>query len=141
MEPFGEREAESELLVVAGRPHGHRDRPAADPDLERLLDGDDVAGDAARNPHATSTFVVAYGEAPDCREYLLLGWRSWRSAQAREEHALAWRLARSPSLGELHAAPGNPGIARLGACHPVRADDGEGLLDVSASWRWTRISS
>ena len=47
------------------------------------------------------------------------------------EHALAWQLARSPSLGELHAAPGNPGIAGLGSCHPVRADDGEGLLDLA----------
>ena len=28
------------------------------------------------------------------------------------EHALAWGLARSPGLGELHAAPGNPGIRR-----------------------------
>jgi phosphoribosylamine---glycine ligase len=44
------------------------------------------------------------------------------------EHALAWKIAGSPSLDELHAAPGNPGIARLGECHPVRADDGEGLL-------------
>ncbi len=44
------------------------------------------------------------------------------------EHALAWSLARSPQLDELHAAPGNPGIARLGACHPVRGEDGEGLL-------------
>jgi phosphoribosylamine--glycine ligase len=44
------------------------------------------------------------------------------------EHALAWAIARSPSLTELHAAPGNPGIATLGVCHPVRADDGEGLL-------------
>jgi phosphoribosylamine---glycine ligase len=44
------------------------------------------------------------------------------------EHALAWRLARSPLLTELHAAPGNPGIATLGRCHPVRADDAEGLL-------------
>ena len=44
------------------------------------------------------------------------------------EHALAWRLARSPSLTELHAAPGNPGIAALGRCHPVRAGDGDGLL-------------
>ena len=47
------------------------------------------------------------------------------------EHALAWRLARGPSLTELHAAPGNPGIAALGDCHPVRADDGEGLLDLA----------
>ena len=44
------------------------------------------------------------------------------------EHALAWRLAQSPRLEALHAAPGNPGISRLGECHPVRAEDGEGLL-------------
>jgi phosphoribosylamine--glycine ligase len=47
------------------------------------------------------------------------------------EHALAWRLSRSPSLTELHAAPGNPGIATLGICHPVRADDADGLLDLA----------
>ncbi len=47
------------------------------------------------------------------------------------EHALAWRLKRSPSLSALHAAPGNPGIAALGDCHPVRADDGDGLLDLA----------
>ncbi|HWB22896.1 MAG TPA: phosphoribosylamine--glycine ligase [Gaiellaceae bacterium] len=46
------------------------------------------------------------------------------------EHALAWRIAQSPLLTELHAAPGNPGIAALGTCHPVRAIDGEGLLDL-----------
>ena len=44
------------------------------------------------------------------------------------EHALAWKLAQSDGLTELHAAPGNPGIANVGACHPVRAEDGEGLL-------------
>jgi phosphoribosylamine---glycine ligase len=47
------------------------------------------------------------------------------------EHALAWRLAQSPGLTELHAAPGNPGIARLGRCHPVRPDDAEGLLSLA----------
>ena len=47
------------------------------------------------------------------------------------EHALAWRLAQSPSLTELHAAPGNPGIAALGRCHPVRADDRDGLLGLA----------
>jgi phosphoribosylamine--glycine ligase len=45
------------------------------------------------------------------------------------EHALAWRIAQDGAATEIHAAPGNPGIATLGAaCHPVRADDGEGLL-------------
>ena len=44
------------------------------------------------------------------------------------EHALAWKLARSPRLHELHCAPGNPGIARHARCHPVRAEDTEGLL-------------
>jgi phosphoribosylamine---glycine ligase len=44
------------------------------------------------------------------------------------EHALAWKLAQSPACDELHAAPGNPGIAQLGQCHPIRAEDGEGLL-------------
>ena len=39
------------------------------------------------------------------------------------EHALAWALARSNRLTELHAAPGNPGIAALASCHPVRAED------------------
>ena len=44
------------------------------------------------------------------------------------EHALAWKLAQSEHCDELHAAPGNPGIAKIGDCHPVRAEDGEGLL-------------
>ena len=39
------------------------------------------------------------------------------------EHALAWAISRSPQLTELHAAPGNPGIAALAHCHPVRAED------------------
>jgi phosphoribosylamine--glycine ligase len=46
------------------------------------------------------------------------------------EHALAWKLGQSPTLDELHAAPGNPGIATLGTCHPVRAEDAEGLLSL-----------
>ena len=46
------------------------------------------------------------------------------------EHALAWKLSQSPSLESLHSAPGNPGIAALGECHPVRAEDGEGLLSL-----------
>ena len=49
------------------------------------------------------------------------------------EHALAWKLAQSPSLTELHAAPGNPGIAKHAQCHPIRADDAEGILGLSRS--------
>jgi phosphoribosylamine--glycine ligase len=51
------------------------------------------------------------------------------------EHALAWALSRSPQITELHAAPGNPGIARLGACHPVRAEEQEGILTLARELR------
>jgi phosphoribosylamine--glycine ligase len=47
------------------------------------------------------------------------------------EHALAWKLAQSPAVEEVHAAPGNPGIAKLGECHPIRAEDGESLLGLA----------
>jgi phosphoribosylamine--glycine ligase len=47
------------------------------------------------------------------------------------EHALAWKLAQSSALTDLHAAPGNPGIARHAHCHPVRAEDAEGLLGLA----------
>ena len=35
------------------------------------------------------------------------------------EHALAWGLSRSPVVDAVVAAPGNPGIAELGACLPL----------------------
>ena len=47
------------------------------------------------------------------------------------EHALAWKLAQSPVVEEVHAAPGNPGISRIGQCHPIRAEDGESLLELA----------
>ena len=43
------------------------------------------------------------------------------------EHALAWAFSRGGTLRELHSAPGNPGIAALAECHPIRADDVGGL--------------
>ena len=44
------------------------------------------------------------------------------------EHALCWGLARSPQVEELHAAPGNAGIAETATCHDVAADDVEAQI-------------
>src|SRR5581483_3155694 len=50
-DPLRDAEAEGELLVVAGGPHRDGERLAGDPDLERLLDRDDVhVGPPARHP-------------------------------------------------------------------------------------------
>jgi phosphoribosylamine--glycine ligase len=49
------------------------------------------------------------------------------------EHALAWKLAQSARIDELHAAPGNPGIASLATCHPVHAEDGPAVLALARS--------
>ncbi|HET9116346.1 MAG TPA: phosphoribosylamine--glycine ligase [Gaiellaceae bacterium] len=51
------------------------------------------------------------------------------------EHALAWSLDRGGSVDELHAAPGNPGIAALADCHPVRADDHAALVSLARELR------
>ncbi|HRO03779.1 MAG TPA: phosphoribosylamine--glycine ligase family protein, partial [Terricaulis sp.] len=39
------------------------------------------------------------------------------------EHALGWKLAQSPLVSEIIAAPGNPGLAEIGRCIPIKADD------------------
>ena len=49
------------------------------------------------------------------------------------EHALAWKLAQSPHCTTLYAAPGNPGIAQVGRCVPLKADDIDGLLKFARS--------
>ncbi|MEO1092061.1 MAG: phosphoribosylamine--glycine ligase [Pseudomonadota bacterium] len=48
------------------------------------------------------------------------------------EHALVWALEASPLVDELHAAPGNPGIAQLASCLPIAATDVDALV------RWSR---
>ena len=47
------------------------------------------------------------------------------------EHTLAWKLAQSSRLTELIAAPGNPGIARLGRCVGIKDDKIEGLCHLA----------
>jgi phosphoribosylamine--glycine ligase len=44
------------------------------------------------------------------------------------EHALVSVIAASPQCLEVHAAPGNPGIAMVGKCHPVKVDDIDGQV-------------
>jgi phosphoribosylamine---glycine ligase len=45
------------------------------------------------------------------------------------EHALAWALAREGA--EIHAAPGNPGIAAVAQCHPARAEDPAAIVPLA----------
>ena len=47
------------------------------------------------------------------------------------EHALSWRLSLSPSVTELHVAPGSAAIARLATCHDVSAEDVSGQLELA----------
>ncbi len=51
------------------------------------------------------------------------------------EHALVWALSRGGGVDDLHAAPGNPGIAALATCHPVRADDHAALGSLALELR------
>ncbi|MEQ1494049.1 MAG: phosphoribosylamine--glycine ligase N-terminal domain-containing protein, partial [Terricaulis sp.] len=43
------------------------------------------------------------------------------------EHALGWKLKQSPLVTEIIAAPGNPGLAELGRCVAIKADDAREL--------------
>ena len=124
-QPLGEAEAERELLVVPRRPHRDRDRLAADPDLERLLDGDEVGSVAPPGSRTTSTRgrVRRRLHRRDGAEAVRSPrWRCSSSARGVASTRSRGRRAKR-RLSELHAAPGNPGIAALASCHPVQADD------------------
>ena len=47
------------------------------------------------------------------------------------EHALAQALKRDPQLEELHAAPGNPGIANFATLHAIDVDDNSAVVALS----------
>ena len=47
------------------------------------------------------------------------------------EHALVWRLGRDPDVESVTAAPGNPGMAALAACHPVDLTSPPAMLALS----------
>ena len=44
------------------------------------------------------------------------------------EHAIAYKLSQSKKVTEIHAIPGNPGIAELGTCHKGNVEDLEYIL-------------
>jgi phosphoribosylamine---glycine ligase len=48
------------------------------------------------------------------------------------EHALSLALSRDPAVVELHAAPGNPGTAELGANHRIDPLNGAGVANLAA---------
>jgi phosphoribosylamine--glycine ligase len=49
------------------------------------------------------------------------------------EHALALALSRDPAVSEVHAAPGNPGIAAVATLHDVEVMDGTAVADLADS--------
>lgn len=44
------------------------------------------------------------------------------------EHAICYALSKSSKVTEIHAIPGNPGIAKLGTCHNASVEDLEYIL-------------
>jgi len=47
------------------------------------------------------------------------------------EHALVLAIARDPNVTEVHAAPGNPGMAAVAELHPVDAHDGTSVATLA----------
>ena len=106
-----------------GRTLGRRGRVG---DRPRVLHS--VAGSPTEPDGADQRLRPAAGTLSDSpREGRCSSGRADASTRSRGSSAQA------ASADELHAAPGNPGIARLGHCHPVRADDAEALLGLARS--------
>ncbi len=51
------------------------------------------------------------------------------------EHALVWKISQSPRVTKIYCSPGNPGIAELAECLPMKATALEGLLNFAKSER------
>ncbi len=51
------------------------------------------------------------------------------------EHALGWKILQSPLVSELVSAPGNPGLASLGRCVAVDAEDVPALVALAQDER------
>ncbi len=49
--------------------------------------------------------------------------------QGGREHALVHRLSQSPSVSEVHAAPGNDGMKQMALCHPWSWKDSEKIIE------------
>ena len=47
------------------------------------------------------------------------------------EHALGVGLQADPACTELHAAPGNPGIAQFAQCHPIAVTDNDAIVELA----------
>jgi len=50
------------------------------------------------------------------------------------EHALCWSFARSPLCSKLFCAPGNPGIAEIAECLPIKADAIDDLVEAASDF-------
>lgn len=55
--------------------------------------------------------------------------------QDGRSHAICWKLRQSPLVGELYAAPGNPGMAEVADCVPIGVADIIELADFAEKLR------
>jgi len=51
------------------------------------------------------------------------------------EHALCWKIARSPLVGSILCAPGNPGIAQIAQTRAVSPEDLSALLELAREFQ------